>query len=82
MRVCSLAVYGGGREIATEDQECTTNQTESSEILHAINLPILKAFYNLTDDLTQGKHLFPENEPQTPEELQWRLFADRTITRR
>jgi hypothetical protein len=75
---CSCVIHKNGRKVAVETHGCNTNLTELSEILHAINLLILSAFYNLSDEIISGTHLFPTNDMQTPDEAQWKLFADRT----
>jgi hypothetical protein len=38
---------------------------------------ILTAFYNITNDAIEGKHLMTIDELQTPEDIEWNFFVQR-----
>jgi hypothetical protein len=46
-------------------------------VLYPVNLAILTAFYNLTDQNIEGKHLMSFNELQTPQDIEWKIFAEK-----
>jgi hypothetical protein len=75
---CKCHLYREDRVILTEFDGCTHNSTAESQIHHAINLPLLAKFYNLTDETLNGAQLISPQHFKEPTPIQWRLFADRT----
>jgi hypothetical protein len=75
---CKCHLNQEDRTILTEFEGCTHNSTAESKIHHAINLPLLTKFYNLTDETLNGAQLISPHHFKEPAPIEWRLFADRT----
>jgi hypothetical protein len=73
---CGCVLHYDGRKAAVEPHGCT-NETTTSSVLYPVNLAILTVFYNLTDQNMEGKHLMSFDELQTPQEIQWKIFAEK-----
>jgi hypothetical protein len=73
---CGCALYYDGRKAAVEPHGCT-NETTTSSVLYPVNLAILTAFYNITDQNIEGKHLMSFDELQTPQDIEWKIFAEK-----
>jgi hypothetical protein len=73
---CGCVLYYDGRKAAVEPHGCT-NETTTSSVLYPVNLAILTAFYSLTDENIEWKHLMSFDELQTPQEVEWKIFAEK-----
>jgi hypothetical protein len=73
---CGCSLFYDNRKTAVEPHECS-NATTTSSVLYPVNLAILMAFYNLTDQEIEGKHLMTFDELKTPQDIHWKIFAEK-----
>jgi hypothetical protein len=73
---CGCSIFYEGTKVAAEPHGCE-NITANSSVLYSVNLAILSAFYNITNEAIEGKHLMTIDELQTPEDIEWNFFAQR-----
>jgi hypothetical protein len=73
---CGCSLFYDNRKTAVEPHGCS-NATTTSSVLYPVNLAILMAFYNLTDQEIEGKHLMTFDELKTPQDIHWKIFAEK-----
>jgi hypothetical protein len=69
---CKCQLYFQNRILLTEYEGCEHSNSVETQLHHAVNLPLLKALYNLTDETISGSTLFLPKDFKEPSEIQWR----------
>ena len=77
---CNVTVicFFQSRILLTEYQNCHDNSSIETAIYHAINFPLLDAFYNLTEQPINGQNLFLPKDFKESSPIEWQLFSERT----
>jgi hypothetical protein len=74
---CGCYLNSNGSIIVREN-DCDTNQSLTSSILHGINLPLLQTCHDLTNETISGRNLYSPDELKRPTPLHLTVFGHNT----
>ena len=71
---CACEIHSG-TEILTRERECSSEHDTTSSILHAVNLPLLRTFYEVANETLSGRTLVSAGKRVTPQPLSLPIFG-------
>ena len=74
---CSCAMTAGEMEVVAENASCD-NYTSKVEVSHAVNLAVLQAFYELTNETLTGSRLLDQRKLGDLQPINFPFFGDST----
>ena len=77
---CNCTLSTSQWTLTAEARGCLHRKLSSASVLHAVNVPLLRQFYDLSNLSISGKDLFAANNTLKLAPITWNIFADNVST--